>query len=93
MLFVVNGYLWYWKAMPLRRAGSAYRGTFSSKDCRSLSRPLPVASWPRRSVGQRHFAHGVRPDRVAGGFSPSAHTPPTVRVRSERASELARSTK
>ena len=33
------------------------------------------------------------PNRVAGGFSPPAPTPPTVRVRSGRFNELARSTK
>jgi hypothetical protein len=93
MLFVVNGCLWYWKAMPLRRACPAWRGTFSSRDCRSLSRLLPVASWPRRSVGKRHFAHGVRPNRVAEGFSPPASTSAIARDRSRRSSELARSTK
>ena len=32
-------------------------------------------------------------NRVAGGFSPSVLTPPTLRVRSGRFNEMARSTK
>ena len=35
----------------------------------------------------------LKPNRVAGGFSPPAPTPPTVRVRSGRFNKLARSTK
>ena len=59
---------------------------------------LPEAIW-RKAVGDTSgglhcWLEGELPaNRVARGFSPPAPTPPTVRVRSGRFNEMARSTK